>query len=227
MKQTVILTILDGWGLGAKNDSNPIHTADLQTIKYIEENFSVGALNSSGISVGLPLGEEGNSEVGHLTMGAGRTLYQHFLRINEAIEDGSFFKNRALLRAFSHAKKNNSSVHLVGLITKGNVHASLNHIKALVEMAKKADLADVYLHLFTDGRDSPPHSALELMRELDIEIKKIGVGTVATITGRYYALDRDNNWELTEKTYNAFMGKARKMSKEEAIQEAYNKKLND
>ena len=227
MKQTIILAILDGWGIGSKNDSNPIYMAGLETINYFEQNFPAGALKSSGISVGLPWKENGDSEVGHLTLGTGRILYQHFLKITRAIEDGSFFQKEALKKSFAHAKKNKSSVHLAGLLTKGNVHTSLNHIVALLEMAEKEEIQDVYLHLFTDGKDSPPRSTLQLLEELESKIKKYNRGIIATITGRYYAMDRDKSWNLTQKTFEAMMGKAPQRTREEAVGRAYNKNLND
>lgn len=227
MKQTILLVILDGWGIGPQNSTNPIYTANPKTIKYIEQYFPAGALSASGISVGLPWGETGNSEVGHLTLGAGRILYQHFLKITKAIENGEFFNNKAFKRAFLHAHQNNSAVHLVGLLTKGSVHASLNHLKALIQMAKLENVLKVYLHLYADGRDSPPRSIKELLKELDDEIKKQGVGKVVSIMGRYWAMERDNRWELTEKAYNNITGTAPVKSIEDTVKDAYEKGLND
>ncbi|MEX2436566.1 MAG: 2,3-bisphosphoglycerate-independent phosphoglycerate mutase [Candidatus Paceibacterota bacterium] len=227
MNQKIVLCILDGWGVGPKDDTNPIYTSDLKTIKYMEDNFPSGALKSSGIAVGLPWGEEGNSEVGHLTIGAGRTLYQHFMKITHSIESGDFFKNEALLNAFQHSKENNSSTHLIGLLTKGNIHASLSHIKALLKMAKDKEVENVYLHLFTDGRDSSPKGAKEFITELKQAIGEIGVGNIADISGRYWAMDRDRNWDRTEKVYKALFGQAQKGTIDQALEDTYKKDLND
>ncbi|MCP6720069.1 MAG: 2,3-bisphosphoglycerate-independent phosphoglycerate mutase [Patescibacteria group bacterium] len=228
MRKTFVLAILDGWGIGKLNESNPIHIAGLKTIRYIENSFPSGALQASGIAVGLPWGEEGNSEVGHLTIGTGRTLYQHFPRISMAIEDGSFFKNPALRSAFLHARKNNSAVHLIGLLTKGNVHASLKHLVALIEMAKKENCPNLYLHLFADGLDSPPHSLLYLVKNLEGILQKNKVGVITSLMGRYYAMNRDNHWERTEKAYRTLTGiDTNVKSYKEATEEIYQKDLDD
>src|SRR3989338_295559 len=144
-KRQVILAILDGWGIGPKNESNPIHTQGTPNLDYIKSVFLVGSLQASGISVGLPWNEEGNSEVGHLTIGAGKVLYQHFPRISLAIKNGSFFKNSILLTAMEHAKKNNSTLHLMGLLTDANVHASLEHLEALIKMAREEKCPNISL----------------------------------------------------------------------------------
>lgn len=222
MKQTLILAVLDGWGLGAENEGNPIYGAKPETINYIEKNFPVGALQASGLAVGLPWEEEGNSEVGHLTLGAGRVLYQHFLRISEEIKNGSFFENIALKKVFAHARENKSAVHLIGLLTEGSVHAALPHLQALIQMAEKENCDKVYLQLFTDGRDSNPHSAKFL-------IQKLNGGTLASLSGRFYAMNRDGHWDRTEKTYQVLTGTAdlKPKTPEEAIKETYEKNLND
>ncbi len=229
MRRTYVLAILDGWGIGEANESNPIYVAEPKTIKYIEENFPVGALQASGIAVGLPWNEEGNSEVGNLTIGAGKTLYQHFPRISLAVRDGSFFENKSLVGAFSHAAKNNSAVHLIGLLTEGNVHASFEHVKALIELAKKENCKKLYLQLFTDGKDGPPHSASNLVKKLGEEIKKSGIGEIVSLSGRYFAMDRDNHWERTEKAYRALTefrgGKIPVV--EEFFKKSYEGNLND
>ncbi len=227
MKKTVILCILDGWGIGEKNEGNPIYVANPQTIAYLQQNFPAGALKSSGISVGLPWGEEGNSEVGHLTLGAGRVLYQHYLRITESIKSGEFFKKPELLEVINHAKEHGGALHLVGLLTKGNVHASLEHLNALLKMATNENISEVYLHLFTDGRDSPPRSATNLLKKVAEMKKQHGVGTIASIAGRYYAMDRDNHWDRTEQAYNALLGDAPVRSIEETLKSAYGKNLSD
>mgnify|MGYP001070820977 CR=1 FL=1 len=228
MKKTYILVILDGWGIGEANESNPIYIAAPQNIELIEKNFPVAALQASGIAVGLPWDEEGNSEVGHLTIGAGKIIYQHYPRISLAIRDGSFFENEALKAAFNHARLHQSAVHLIGLLTQGNVHASFEHLIALLEMAKKENQEKVYLHLFSDGRDSPPKSALELLKKLKEEIEKIKIGTIVSLAGRYYGMNRQENWDRTERAYQAITGQGEEIQNlEEEIEKIYEKGLND
>jgi 2,3-bisphosphoglycerate-independent phosphoglycerate mutase len=200
MKRTVALIILDGWGIGAQNESNPIHVATLKTFEYLEAHYPLTSLQASGISVGLPWGEVGNSEVGHLTIGAGKVLYQHYPRITLAIQDGSFFRNAALMAAYAHAKKNGAAVHAVGLLSRGNVHASLEHLLALIEMARREEVP-ITLQLWSDGKDSPPYTLQKFLSELP-------VGNLGSITGRFYAMDREHNWQLTEKAYRAMVGEA-------------------
>lgn len=228
MKKTVILCIIDGWGIGKKDESNPIYISNLPVTHYIEKNFPAGALKSSGLSIGLPWGEAGNSEVGHLTLGSGRVLYQHYLKILNSIKSGEFFEKPELKKAFQHARDNNSAVHLIGLLTKGRVHSATEHLNALVEMAKKENTKELYLHLFTDGRDSPPYSAEELFEKLKEKIKKEGIGKISSIAGRYYGMDRDKNWKLTKQTYQMLVeANAPKKTIKKAIQDAYAKNLTD
>jgi len=206
MKRSVALIILDGWGIGRKDYSNPLHIAKPKNIDYIKTHYLWGALQSSGIAVGLPWDEEGNSEVGHLTIGAGKIIYQHFPRITLSIQNGEFFKNRVLLQTFEHAKKNNSAAHLVGLLTQGNVHSSLEHLRALIACAKKQNISKLNLHFFSDGKDSPPRSVLTLLETAKKFTQEFGLGTLRTLAGRYYALDRDEHWERTERTYQMLTG---------------------
>lgn len=206
MKRTVILIILDGWGIGRQDQSNPIYESKPKNIEYIKRNFPSGSLQASGIAVGLPWEEEGNSEVGHLTIGAGKVLYQHFPRISLSIRDGSFFQNAELKKAFEHAKQNQSSVNMAGLLTQGNVHASLEHLEGLLEFAAKEGVKEVNLHLFTDGKDSPPKSVLELLKKLKEIVAKRGVGCIASLSGRYYAMERDQHWDRTERAYKVLTG---------------------
>lgn len=228
MKRQVVLLILDGWGIGNRDNSNPIHIANPENIDYIKTHFLTGALQASGIAVGLPWGEEGNSEVGHLTIGAGRVIYQHFPRITLSIRDGSFFKNSAFLNACAHANKNNSALNLVGLLTEGNVHASLEHVFALMDLAKNNGVARLNLHFFTDGKDSPPQSALNLLAKVEEKIKSIGLGKIASLSGRYYALNRDEHWDRTKKTYETLIGRGKILDNIEiAIKNHYQKKLSD
>jgi len=199
MKRTVALIILDGWGIGRNDESNPIHIVKPENFRWLEDNFPTGSLQASGISVGLPWGETGNSEVGHLTIGSGRVVYQYYPRIILSIEDGSFFENPALKSAFEHAKKNNSGINFVGLLTKANVHASIEHLQALIKMAEREKVGNVKLHLFTDGKDSPPHMFEKLIEEIPKE-------KLATLSGRYYGMDRSQNWEATQRTYDCITG---------------------
>lgn len=206
MKRTVILIILDGWGIGRKDQSNPIHTAGLTNLPAIRTRYAIGTLQSSGIAVGLPWGAEGDSEVGHLTIGAGKVIYQHYPRITLAIRNGDFFKNEALAGAADYARTNHSALHLIGLLTAGNVHASLEHLKALVVLAKERGVSDVNLHLVTDGKDSPPKSVLPLLRSVKEHLAGIGVGRIASIGGRFYGEDHDAHWNRTEKLFRVLLG---------------------
>ena len=217
MKKAVLLVILDGWGVGAKNSTNPIYTEDPPHIKHLKENYPSGALQASGIAVGLPWDEEGNSEVGHLTIGSGKVIYQHFPKITIAIRKGKFATNEILLTAIAHAKENQSALNLVGILTDGNVHASLEHLHTLIEVAEKDGVKRINLHLFADGKDSPPRSFLTLL-------KKIPVEYLASISGRYYAMDRDLHFERTEKTYRALTGESQPVPDYEAVVNGYFKK---
>ncbi len=222
MKRTIVLIILDGWGIGRNDGSNPIHTVNTENLRMLEENFPMGSLQASGIGVGLPWGEVGNSEVGHLTIGAGKVIYQYFPRITLAIRDKSFFENKALRDAFLHAKKNNSGINLVGLLTNANTHASIEHLQALLKMAKEQNVENVKLHLFADGKDSPP-------RSLEKFLKEIPEGMLATLTGRYYAMDRTQNWQLTERTYGCITGQSGETAAnlEETIKNNYGRGLTE
>jgi 2,3-bisphosphoglycerate-independent phosphoglycerate mutase len=198
-KKRAVLIILDGWGIGSNTESNPIYVVKPPTFKWLEENYPMTSLQASGISVGLPWGEVGNSEVGHLTIGAGKVLYQYYPKITMAIEDGSFFENKALKDAFAHARANNGAVNLVGLLTKANVHASLDHLKALIKMAQEENAGTINLHLFADGKDSPPHTFESFLKEIPHEY-------LASVIGRYYGMDRDGNWRLTQTAYQIMTG---------------------
>lgn len=194
MKKPVILIILDGWGVGPNADSNALHVAPTPTLEWISKNYPVTSLEASGINVGLPWGEAGNSEVGHLTLGAGKTLYQYYPLISLAIRDGSFYSRPALKNALDQAKKNGSTLHLAGLISKANTHSSLEHIQALLKMAQNEGVEKVKIHVIADGIDTPPGSFSETLHTLPQE-------KIATAIGRYYALDRDENWALTRSAY--------------------------
>ena len=198
-KKTAVIIILDGWGIGRNNESNPIYVVKPQSFAWLEANYPTTSLQASGISVGLPWGEVGNSEVGHLTLGAGKVLYQYFPKITMAIEDGSFFKNPVLKAACAHARDSGGAVNIAGLLTKANVHASLDHLRGLIKMAQQENVPKINLHLFADGKDSPPHTVEKFLSEVPRE-------DMASLIGRYYAMDRNENWRLTETAYQVLTG---------------------
>jgi 2,3-bisphosphoglycerate-independent phosphoglycerate mutase len=199
-KKTAILIVLDGWGIGANNEANPIFVVKPQTFEWLAQNYPVTSVQASGIAVGLPWGEVGNSEVGHLTLGAGKVLYQYYPKITMAIRDGSFAQNKALTDAFDHVQKNNSAIHFAGLLTKANVHASIEHLGALVKLAEERGITNINLHLFADGKDSPPHSLQDFLTNIPKQY-------LASLVGRYYGMDRNGNWRLTETAYQLMLGK--------------------
>ncbi len=220
MKRQVVLAIIDGWGIGTRDASNPAYAAGTPWLDYIRTNFPIGALQASGVAVGLPWGEEGNSEVGHLTIGAGTVIYQHYPRISLAIRNGSFYKNKAFLDAIVHVKKNKSALNLAGLLSEGNVHSSLEHLLALIDLAQKEGIADINLHLFADGKDGPPRSLEQLLAKLPFP--------PASISGRYYALDRDAHWDRTAQTYRAMTGASQPVADVRSLVESsYRRGLND
>jgi len=229
MNKLIFLIILDGWGESPNYEGNAIAQAETPNIDKITRYYPEVLLQASGISVGLPWGEMGNSEVGHITLGAGRVIYQNLPRITLAIQDGSFFKNEALLAAVENAKKNKSAFHIVGLASNGGVHSSMDHLYALLELAKNSHLEDVKLHIFTDGRDTPPRSALKIIEDIEMRINEFGCGKIASICGRYFAMDRNDNWDRTEKTYNLLtLGQGKKeKSAREAIRKSYNASITD
>ena len=202
-KKPAVLMILDGYGLNDKTEGNAIAEANTPVMDKLMAECPFVRGNASGMAVGLPDGQMGNSEVGHLNMGAGRIVYQELTRITKEIEDGTFFENPALLDAVNNCKKNDSSLHMFGLVSDGGVHSHNTHLYGLLELAKRNGLSKVYVHAFLDGRDTPPASGKGFVEELEKEMQKIGVGEVATVTGRYYAMDRDNNYDRVEKAYLA------------------------
>lgn len=219
----VVLIILDGWGLAPPGPGNATTLAKTPNFSSFWSAYPKTQLLASGEAVGLPPGEMGNSETGHLNLGAGRIVYQDLPRINMAIADGSFFKISAFLEAIEHARKLNSNLHFLGLVGQGGVHSSMDHLFALLRLCREQKFSNVYLHLFTDGRDSPPTSALTFITQTETKIKELGIGKIATIIGRYYALDRDNRWERTQKAYEAIVKGEGKKTKNaaEAIQNSY------
>ncbi len=202
-KKPVVLMILDGYGLNEKKEGNAVALADTPVMDRLMAEYPFVRGNASGMAVGLPDGQMGNSEVGHLNMGAGRIVYQELTRITKEIQDGTFFENPALLKAVENCKKNNSSLHLMGLLSDGGVHSHNTHLYGLLELAKRNGLEKVYVHCFLDGRDTPPSSGKEYAEALATEMEKIGVGKIASVMGRYYVMDRDNNYDRVKLAYDA------------------------
>lgn len=228
-KKTTLLLILDGFGINNNGESNAIALAKKPNIDKIMEKYPTVAGYASGMAVGLPDGQMGNSEVGHLNMGAGRIVYQELTRITKSIADGDFFTNPALVSAMENAKQNDKALHLFGLLSDGGVHSHNTHLYGLLEMAKKFGLTKVYVHAFLDGRDTPPNSGKGYMEAIVNKMQEIGVGEVATVSGRYYAMDRDNRWDRVEKAYNALAkGEGEKASDPvEAIATSYDNQVLD
>ena len=204
-KKPTVLMILDGYGLNSKGDGNAVAQAKTPVMDKLMAECPFVKGNASGMAVGLPDGQMGNSEVGHLNMGAGRIVYQELTRITKEIEDGVFFENEAFLKVVENCKTNNSDLHMFGLLSDGGVHSHNTHLYGLLELAKRNGLENVYVHAFLDGRDTAPTSGLSFVKELEEEMTKIGVGKIATVTGRYYAMDRDNRWDRVEQAYNALV----------------------
>ena len=204
-KKTTVLMILDGYGVENKAEGNAIALAKKPVMDKLTAMYPTVQGEASGLFVGLPDGQMGNSEVGHTNMGAGRIVYQMLVKISKSIKDGDFFENPALVAAMENCKKNGSALHLMGLLSPGGVHSHTEHMYGLVEMAKRNGLDKVYVHCFLDGRDVPPSSAAEYMEEAAAKLSEIGVGKIATIAGRFYAMDRDNAWDRVEKAYNALV----------------------
>ena len=227
-QQRVLLCIMDGWGINpnlktAKYDatklSHPIH------IDKLIKEYPHTKIHADSEYVGLPQGQMGNSEVGHLNLGAGRVVYQELTKINKSIREGKFFENEVLLNAVKHVKENDSSLHLYGLVSDGGVHSSMDHLFALIKLAAQNGLKKVYVHVFSDGRDTLPKSAMTYVQQVEDELKKYGLPPVASISGRYYAMDRDNRWDRVEKAYNCLLlGEGEKAeSAKEAIEKSYEK----
>ncbi|MDY6914977.1 MAG: 2,3-bisphosphoglycerate-independent phosphoglycerate mutase [Candidatus Cloacimonadota bacterium] len=229
MENRVLLLILDGFGISKEKKGNAIKAAFKPNIdKFFNENPH-STLHASGKHVGLPEGIMGNSEVGHLNIGAGRVVYQLNTLIDKKIETGEFYENSALNNAIKHVKKNNSKLHLFGLLSDGNVHSNIKHLWALLNLAKTKGIEQVYLHAFMDGRDTLPHSGKGFIKQFQEKAKELGVGKIASISGRYYAMDRDNRWDRTEKAYRTLVeGKGEKFNDPiEAVQKSYNNDITD
>ena len=204
-KRPVVLMVLDGYGLNDNPEGNAIAMAKTPVMDSLMKDYPFVKGAASGLAVGLPDGQMGNSEVGHMNIGAGRIIYQDLTRITKAIEDGDFFENKGLLTAIENCKKNNSDLHLWGLLSDGGVHSHITHLYGLLELAKKHGLTNVYVHAFLDGRDTPPASGKDYIEQLEAKMQEIGVGKIASISGRYYAMDRDNNWDRIQKAYDSLV----------------------
>ncbi len=202
-KKPLCLMILDGYGIAEKDDKNAIFKANTPNMDKYLNQYPNTQISASGLDVGLPDGQMGNSEVGHTNIGAGRVVYQELTRITKAINDGDFFENEALCDAMENCVKNGTKLHLMGLLSDGGVHSHNSHLYALIKMAKDKGVKEIFIHCLLDGRDVPPNSGLDFVKDLAEEIKKIGAGEIATVMGRYYAMDRDNRWDRVEKAYNA------------------------
>jgi len=219
----VMLMILDGYGVNPRTEGNAILAAHKPNLDSYMQNYPNTVIHTSGMDVGLPRGQMGNSEVGHTNIGAGRIVYQELTRISKSIEDGDFFDKKEFLQAIESCKDNHSKLHLFGLLSDGGVHSHNTHLYALVELAKRHGLKDVYIHCFFDGRDVPPDSAKGFVGELEARLAEIGVGKIASVMGRYYAMDRDNRWERVRQAYDAMvMGQGlQAASAAQAVAESY------
>ena len=204
-KKPVVLMVLDGYGLNEKTEGNAIAMANTPVMDKLMAEYPFVKGNASGLAVGLPDGQMGNSEVGHMNIGAGRIIYQDLTRITKDIDDGTFFENKVLLQAIENCKKNDSDLHLWGLLSDGGVHSHNSHLYGLLEMAKKNGLEKVYVHAFLDGRDTPPASGKDYVQQLEDKMQEIGVGKIASLSGRYYAMDRDNNWDRVKLAYDSLV----------------------
>lgn len=229
MKPITALLILDGFGYRKEKEGNAIKTDGVANIKALWDSYPHTLLQASGMDVGLPTGQMGNSEVGHLNIGAGRIVYQEFTRISKSIDDGEFFQNPAFLGAVENCKKHDSALHLMGLCSDGGVHSHLTHLYALLKLAKDHGLEKVFVHCFMDGRDVPPTSGKGYVEQVDAKLKELGVGRIATVMGRYYAMDRDNRFERVEKAYAALTyGEGLTASSAaEAMQQSYDAGVTD
>jgi 2,3-bisphosphoglycerate-independent phosphoglycerate mutase len=229
MKKPLVLMILDGWGINPSPDNNAVALANTPNLAGYLRDYPHTRIHTSGMAVGLPEGQMGNSEVGHLNLGAGRIVYQDLTRITKSIADGDFFTNPVLLDCIAKVKASGGRLHLTGLLSDGGVHSHNTHLYALVELAKQQGVSDVFVHCLLDGRDTPPQSSAGYLEELEAELRRIGCGKIATVTGRFYAMDRDNRWDRVEKAYHAVVlgqGECRS-SAAEAIKASYAAGVND
>ncbi|MFW5841773.1 MAG: 2,3-bisphosphoglycerate-independent phosphoglycerate mutase [Bacillota bacterium] len=205
MKKPVALIIMDGWGLAEPGKGNAVSLAKTPNVDKLMEDYPSSTMTASGLAVGLPEGQMGNSEVGHMNLGGGRVVYQSLTRIHKAIKDGDFYENEAYQAAFDHVNKHDSNLHIMGLLSDGGVHSHIDHFKAMLDFAKKEAIDNVYVHAFLDGRDVPPQSAIEYIEELEDYMEEHHIGSIASVHGRYYAMDRDKNWERTQQAYDVIV----------------------
>ncbi|MEN6328100.1 MAG: 2,3-bisphosphoglycerate-independent phosphoglycerate mutase [Syntrophomonas sp.] len=228
-KEPLVLMILDGWGSRVACSDNAISAANPQNFYALQQKYPDTLLRCSGQDVGLPNGQMGNSEVGHLNIGSGRIVFQEITRISIAVEDGSFFKNPEFLKAIDYARKNDGAVHLMGLLSDGGVHSLLEHLYALLRLCKTEGMKKVYIHGYLDGRDVGPQSADVYLRQLEEKMRELGLGQIATLSGRFYGMDRDKRWDRVAKTYNAMVkGEGRKApNARAALQSSYENRIND
>jgi 2,3-bisphosphoglycerate-independent phosphoglycerate mutase len=204
-KKSAILIIMDGWGLGKVASADAVRHAKTPFVSSLYSKYPNSTLVTCGEAVGLPDGQMGNSEVGHLNIGAGRIVYQELQRINVGIRDGSFAKNPMLLRALQFARTNNKKLHLIGLVSDGGVHSHINHLKTIIDCCKSASVSSVFIHAFTDGRDTDPKSGYGFIKNLQDHLDSTGIGKIATVSGRYYAMDRDKRWERVKLAYDTLV----------------------
>src|SRR5579862_193660 len=227
-KKKIILVIMDGWGIGKVPSADAIRHAKTPFVSSLYKKYTNTTLVTCGEAVGLPEGQMGNSEVGHLNLGAGRIVYQELQRINVAVRDGSFAKNQELLDCIAYAKTNDRPLHLLGLVSNGGVHSHIEHLMAITDICHREGLAQVFIHAFTDGRDTDPKSGLGFIQELDEHLKKT-TGKIATVSGRYYAMDRDKRWERVKLAYDAMVNGIGQYaaSAEEAVSKSYEENVTD
>ncbi len=228
-KQLTTLIIMDGFGLSNTKEANAVNIANTPNFDRLWREYPHVPIHGSGLDVGLPEGQMGNSEVGHLNIGAGRIVYQEFTRISKAIKDGDFYENQAFIEAINHVHIHGSKLHLMGLVSEGGVHSHIEHLYALVELAKQKGLSEVYIHCFMDGRDVPPASGKSTLETLGQKLRQLEFGKIATVMGRYYAMDRDKRWERNQMAYDAMVLGEGAVAKDavEAIDQSYNAKEND
>lgn len=220
----ILLAILDGFGLRDEIHGNAVKQANLPTFNYLWDNYPKSELVASGEDVGLPKGQMGNSEVGHLNIGAGRIVFQPLQIVTNAIKDRSLFTNKDMLDVISHVKNNNSNLHIMGLLSDGGVHSHIEHILSLIDFAKENNITNLYVHIFTDGRDTLPNVALDYIKTLEDKFKSVNLGKIATISGRFYSMDRDKKWDRTIKAYNVIVNGVGPVNSNvyEVIQNSYN-----
>lgn len=223
----ILLCIMDGIGITKEKKYNAVYSAKTSTLDKLWDNYPTCLLEASGQLVGLPKGQMGNSEVGHTNIGAGRIVYQSLELINSKIKDKTFYENVEFLKVIKHVKENNSKLHLIGLLSDGGVHSHINHLFSLLELAKKEKVENVYIHIFTDGRDVSPTSGIKYIELLEKKIKKIGIGKIASISGRYYGMDRDNRWDRVEASYRVMTEETEVREVKKWWKDNHNKKITD